>query len=276
MVLGAIDPGVSPIEMAHAFETISTGGERVGGNLDSSPGPNDKPEQLGPVAIDKVSSPDGDTIAEDKTRKIRVLSSGVASTMKNILRENVLAGTGVLAQSAGSNAWGKTGTTENNGDAWFCGGTDHFTACVWVGHRDSTESMSTDYNGGPVDGGTYPALIWGRIMSAIESIYREQKAAEAHKGDSSSTSTTDIGSSGYSGYSSGSSGYSSSGGGGNTGGGGGGGGNTGGGGGGNTGGGGGGNTGGGGGGPASTPAPSSSGGGGGGGAPSGGTGGTGL
>jgi penicillin-binding protein 1A len=270
MVLGAIDPGVSPIEMAHAFETISTGGERVGGNLDSSPGPNDKPEQLGPVAIDKVSSPDGDTIAEDKTRKIRVLSSGVASTMKNILRENVLAGTGVLAQSAGSNAWGKTGTTENNGDAWFCGGTDHFTACVWVGHRDSTESMSTDYNGGPVDGGTYPALIWGRIMSAIESIYREQKAAEAHKGDSSSTSTTDIGSSGYSGYSSGSSGYSSSGGGGNTGGGGGGGGSTG-------GGGGGGNTGGGGGGgPASTPAPSSSGGGGGGGAPSGGTGGTGL
>ena len=113
--------------------------------------------------------------------------------MKNILRENVLAGTGVLAQSAGSNAWGKTGTTENNGDAWFCGGTDHFTACVWVGHRDSTESMSTDYNGGPVDGGTYPALIWGRIMSAIESIYREQKAAEAHKGDSSSTSTIDIG-----------------------------------------------------------------------------------
>ncbi|HEY6671340.1 MAG TPA: transglycosylase domain-containing protein [Solirubrobacterales bacterium] len=262
MVLGAIDPGVSPLEMAHAFETISTGGERVGGNLDSSPGPNDKPEQLSPVAIDKVSSPDGDTIAEDKTRKIRVLSSGVASTMKNILRENVLAGTGVLAQSAGSNAWGKTGTTENNGDAWFCGGTDHFTACVWVGHRDSTESMSTDYNGGPVDGGTYPALIWGRIMSAIESIYREQKAAEADKDDSTSTSTTDIESSGYSGYSSGSSGYSSGGGGGNTDGGGGGGGNTGG--------------GGGGGGPTATPAPSSSGtGGGGGGAPSG-TGGTGL
>jgi penicillin-binding protein 1A len=266
MVLGAIDPGVSPLEMAHAFETISTGGERVGGNLDSSPGPNDKPEQLSPVAIDKVSSPDGDTIAEDKARKIRVLSSGVASTMKNILRENVLAGTGVLAQSAGSNAWGKTGTTENNGDAWFCGGTDHFTACVWVGHRDSTESMSTDYNGGPVDGGTYPALIWGRIMSAIESIYREQKAAEADdadEGDSTSTSTTDIESSGYSGYSSGSSGYSSGGGGRDTGGGGGGGGDTGGG-------------GGGGGGPTATPAPSSSGtGGGGGGAPSG-TGGTGL
>jgi penicillin-binding protein 1A len=188
MVLGAFDPGVSPLEMAHAYETIATGGERIGGNLDASPGPNNKPEQLGPVAIDRVAEPGGDTIAEDKPRKIRVLSSGVASTMKNILRENVLGGTGVLAQAAGSNAWGKTGTTENNGDAWFCGGTDHFTACVWVGHADSTESMSTDYNGGPVDGGTYPALIWGRIMSAIESIYREQKAAENNKGDSSSSS----------------------------------------------------------------------------------------
>src|SRR4051812_48921595 len=213
MVLGAIDPGVSPLEMAHAYETIATGGERVGGNLDSSPGPNNKPDQLGPVAIDKISAPGGGTIAEDKARKIRVLSSGVASTMKNILHANVLGGTGVQAQSAGNNAWGKTGTTENNGDAWFCGGTDHFTACVWVGHADSTQSMSSDYNGGPVDGGTYPALIWGRIMSAIEAIYSEHKAATAHKGDSSSSTSTSSTTSSY-GYSSGSSSSSSSSGGG--------------------------------------------------------------
>ena len=63
----------------------------------------------------------------------------------------------MAAQSAGHDAWGKTGTTENNGDAWFCGGTTHFTACVWVGHADTNTSMTTDYNGGPVDGGTYPA-----------------------------------------------------------------------------------------------------------------------
>ncbi len=258
MILGAIDPGVSPLEMAHAYETISSGGERVGGNLDASPGPNNRPDQLSPVAIEKVTDPGGDTIAEDKPRKIRVLSSSVTSEMKSILHANVLGGTGVLAQAAGNNAWGKTGTTENNGDAWFCGGTDHFTACVWVGHADSTESMSTDYNGGPVDGGTYPALIWGRIMAAVEAIYRENKAAEAHKGDSSSgdTSTT----SDYSGYSAPSTDYSGS----SSGGGGGGGDNSG---------GGGGNSG-----PTVAPPPTSgSGGGGGGGAPSAsGTGGTGL
>jgi penicillin-binding protein 1A len=257
MVLGAIDPGVSPLEMAHAYQTIASGGERVGGNLDTSPGPNNRPDQLGPVAIDKVSDPNGDTIAEDKPRKIRVLSSGVASTMKNILRENVLAGTGVLAQSAGHNAWGKTGTTENNGDAWFCGGTDHFTACVWVGHADSTESMSTDYNGGPVDGGTYPAQIWGRIMAAVESIYSQHKAEEADKGDSDSGDSSSGGDSG-SGYvpSTGYSGSDSSSGGG------GGGGDT--------------SGGGGGGGPTVAPPPSSGGGGGGGAPSTGGTGGTGL
>jgi penicillin-binding protein 1A len=264
MVLGAIDPGVSPLEMAHAFQTISANGERVGGNLDASPGPNNRPDQLAPVAIDKVSDPGGDTIAEDKPRKIRVLSSGVTSTMKNILRENVLAGTGVLAQSAGHNAWGKTGTTENNGDAWFCGGTDHFTACVWVGHSDSTTPMTTDYNGGPVDGGTYPALIWGRIMGAIESIYSQHKAEADHGDDSSSSDTTTSSSSGtYYSAPADSSASSTGGGGGNSGGG---------------------NSGGGGGGGPAVVAPSppaaGGGGGGGGGAPStggtGGTGGTGL
>ncbi len=209
MVLGAIDPGVSPLEMAHAYETIATGGERVGGNLDTTPGPNNRPDQLGPVAIDRVTDPGGDTIAEDKPRKIRILSSSVANEIKSILHANVLGGTGTLAQSAGNNAWGKTGTTENNGDAWFCGGTDHFTACVWVGHPDSNTPMETEYNGGPVDGGTWPAYIWGRIMAAVEAIYRENKAADAHHGDSGSSSSTST-SSGYSGYSSSPSSSSSS------------------------------------------------------------------
>src|SRR4051812_24254750 len=259
MVLGAIDPGVSPLEMAHAYLTIASGGERIGGNLDATPGPNDTPYQLGPVAIDKVSAPGGDTIAEDKPRKIRVLSSGVASTMKNILRENVLQGTGVAAQDAGHNAWGKTGTTENNGDAWFCGGTDHFTACVWVGHADTNTPMTTEYNGGPVDGGTYPAVIWGRIMAAVEAIYSEHKAAENDKGDSSSSGDTSASSSYVPRYTPSSGSDSSSGGGG------GGGGSDGGG-------------GGGGGGPTAAPPPSAPSGGGGGstGGTGGGTGGTGL
>src|SRR5262249_17344515 len=59
MVLGAIDPGVTPLEMAYAYSTISHNGERVGGNLDAtagspSTGPSDSPYNLAPVAIAKI------------------------------------------------------------------------------------------------------------------------------------------------------------------------------------------------------------------------------
>ena len=253
MVLGAIDPGVTPLEMAYAYTTISHGGERVGGNLDATAGPNNTPWELAPVAIHKITDPNGKTLADNKTKAYRVLSPSVASTIKSILHLNVLEGTGKLAQFGDSAEWGKTGTTENNGDAWFCGGDEHFTTCVWVGHADTNTPMTTEYNGGPVDGGTFPAYIWGRIMSSIESIYSDHKAAANHKDGSSSTSSSS-GSSSYSYPSSSSSSSSSSG---TGGGGGGGGGNT------------------------SAPAPAAGGGGGGGGGGgatggTGGTGGTGL
>ena len=184
MVLGAIDPGVTPLEMAYAYTTISHGGQRVGGNLDATAGPNNTLYDLAPVAIDKITDPNGKTVAENKTKTDRVLSPSVASTMKSILHLNVLEGTGKLAQFGDNAEWGKTGTTENNGDAWFCGGDEHFTTCVWVGHADTNTPMTTDYGGAPVDGGTFPALIWGRIMSAIENIYSQHKAA-ANSKDSS-------------------------------------------------------------------------------------------
>ncbi len=72
-----------------------------------------------------------------------------------MLESNVDDGTGVRAQYGGY-AWGKTGTTENNGDAWFCGGSEDVTACVWVGHAEGNTPMETEYAGAPVDGGTYP------------------------------------------------------------------------------------------------------------------------
>ena len=184
MVLGAIDPGVTPLEMAYAYTTISHGGQRVGGNLDATAGPNNTPYDLAPVAIDKITDPNGKTVAENKTKTDRILSPSVASTMKGILHLNVLEGTGKLAQFGDSAEWGKTGTTENNGDAWFCGGDEHFTTCVWVGHADTNTPMTTEYGGAPVDGGTFPALIWGRIMSAIENIYAQHKAAANNKGSS--------------------------------------------------------------------------------------------
>ena len=55
---------------------------------------------------------------------------------------------------------GKTGTTENYGDAWFVGYTPQLAVAVWVGYPDRLEPMETEFNGDPVAGGTFPALIW--------------------------------------------------------------------------------------------------------------------
>ena len=89
-------------------------------------------------------------------------------------------GTGTNAQVGVEGQWGKTGTTENNGDAWFCGGiADEVTACVWVGYPDSTTPMTTLYNGGPVMGGTFPALIWASVISAWRDIQAEHAAERA-------------------------------------------------------------------------------------------------
>ena len=64
------------------------------------------------------------------------------------------------AQIPGTFVAGKTGTTENYGDAWFVGWTDEITVAVWVGYPDELRPMETEFRGQPVAGGTYPANIW--------------------------------------------------------------------------------------------------------------------
>ena len=59
---------------------------------------------------------------------------------------------------------------------------------MWVGYADSYTPMKTEFAGGPVDGGTYPALIWHDIVTAYESIIGSAK--EEDKGDEASTSST--------------------------------------------------------------------------------------
>ncbi|MGH3002069.1 MAG: PASTA domain-containing protein, partial [Gaiellaceae bacterium] len=74
-------------------------------------------------------------------------------------------GTGTAAQLPGREVAGKTGTTENYGDAWFVGYTPQIVAAVWVGYPNKLVPMLTDFHGHPVAGGTYPALIWKAFMS---------------------------------------------------------------------------------------------------------------
>jgi penicillin-binding protein 1A len=173
MVLGGIDPGVTPMGWTYAYTTLANDGDRVSGTLAARPG-------NGPVAYTQVTDQDDQTIkdGDNDSKHKQVIPEDVASEAKSILETVVSSGTGVNADIGAPGQWGKTGTTEENGDAWFCGATEEVTACVWVGYADTVTPMTTLYNGGPVMGGTFPALIWASVISAWEEI-KADRAAEA-------------------------------------------------------------------------------------------------
>jgi penicillin-binding protein 1A len=185
MILGGLKEGVTPLEMAYAYSTIGRDGLRIGGTMDAAPG-----KELAPLGIAEVRNEEDDLVedkagssGENEVQTDQVIPEPAADTAVGLLETVVSSGTGESA-ATGDFAWGKTGTTENNGDAWFCGGTEEITACVWVGHRDGNTPMETDFAGGPVDGGTYPALIWHDIVVAYESI-----VGSDGKGDEESSTT---------------------------------------------------------------------------------------
>src|SRR3954454_3883542 len=97
----------------------------------------------------------------------------VANTVSDILTGVVRSGTGKQANISGFAA-GKTGTTENYGDAWFVGWNEQLTGAVWVGYPPGLKPMKTEFGGAPVAGGTYPALIWHDFMTRALQIDQER------------------------------------------------------------------------------------------------------
>jgi penicillin-binding protein 1A len=170
MTLGGLKKGLSVIELAHAYETLARGGRRITGSLAPDPG--------SPVAISRVVDAHGKKIASNHPRATRVIPKGVATTATQLLQGVIARGTGKRAAYGGFAA-GKTGTTENYGDAWFVGFTKNVTVAVWVGYPNSNKPMLTEFGGAPVAGGTYPALIWHDVVTAWENILARQKQSAA-------------------------------------------------------------------------------------------------
>jgi penicillin-binding protein 1A len=150
--LGGLTIGVSPLEMADAYATIASGGYRNR-----------------PTAITKITFPNGKSELPPrfKVKRTRAFSDGVTAEATRILKENVQQGTGTKAQ-IGCPAAGKTGTTDNFTDAWFVGFTPRLATAVWVGYPKSKVEMRTEYHGGSVAGGTFPAEIWHDYMSSVK------------------------------------------------------------------------------------------------------------
>jgi penicillin-binding protein 1A len=151
IALGA--ESVTPLEEASAYATLAAGGV-----------------YSKPMAITKVVLPDGkpDTsIGWGKPQRQRVVPDWVASTVTQVLIQNMLYGTGRGAHVAGRTDAGKTGTTDNYADAWFSGYTPRLEATVWIGYPQGEVPM-LDVHGIAVSGPTFPADIWHLFMEAAD------------------------------------------------------------------------------------------------------------
>jgi penicillin-binding protein 1A len=151
--LGGLKYCCSPLEMADAYATIASGGWR------------NKPK-----AITEVRFPDGKV--DDLSQPIRhkAFDSAAMYEVAKILEMNIKSGTGTRA-ATGCPAGGKTGTTDKNKNAWFVGFTPKLASSVWVGFPNANIPMESLFHGGPVDGGTFPAEIWGTYMKAARRGY---------------------------------------------------------------------------------------------------------
>ncbi|HZO35743.1 MAG TPA: transglycosylase domain-containing protein [Solirubrobacteraceae bacterium] len=145
--LGAIEDGVSPLEMARAYATIASGGYRTR-----------------PTSVTKVVFPDGHSETPFQPQRTKVFSDGVAYEATKILEQNVKGGTGVPA-ATGCPAAGKTGTTDDFTDAWFVGYTPKLSTAVWVGHAGDPKPMPG------ASGSAAAAPIWGAYMKTAKGGY---------------------------------------------------------------------------------------------------------
>lgn len=148
LVLGSGE--VSVLDMANAYLTFSQRG------VQSVPG-----------AILEVKNADGDVLERFKPERKRVMSEGNADLVNHALQQVMQRGTGTRAQ-IGKPAAGKTGTTEDSGDAWFVGYTPTLSTAVWMGYTDGASHKLRNVRGiAEVTGGTLPAQMWGSYMRQV-------------------------------------------------------------------------------------------------------------
>ena len=146
LTLGTID--VTPLEMATAYATLANDGE-----------------YREPYFIDEIKDRDGKVLYKTPNKAERAVSVSNARTTTQILTQVVQRGTGTAAQVPRWQVAGKTGSTDNEADAWFVGVTPKLASAVWMGAPAGYDIPMRNVGPYPiVYGGTYPAMIFGNYM----------------------------------------------------------------------------------------------------------------
>ncbi len=140
---------VSVLNIASAFTTFANRGQHVP-----------------PTAILEVATADGRILSGARPRpQTKVLERRQADIVNFCLQQVVQKGSGTGAQFGRPFA-GKTGTTQDFGDAWFVGYTPKLTAAVWMGYPEGNARKMVNVRGRKVNGGSLPATIFKRFMEA--------------------------------------------------------------------------------------------------------------
>ena len=138
LALGTFE--VTVLDMATAYTSIANGGYAVW-----------------PYTIEEIYSRDGYQLYQRKSEEqMRILDKKAVQELTEMLEKVIKSGTGHRA-NIGRFAAGKTGTSQDNRDAWFVGFTDNLAAAVWLGNDDNSPMKG-------VYGSGLPATIWQKIM----------------------------------------------------------------------------------------------------------------
>lgn len=158
--LGGLTNGASTVEMASGYATIENDGV-----------------YREPTCIRKITDSEGEVILNNVTtqEQTQIYEETASRMMTDILTGVLIRGTARGHELSGDMACaGKTGTTSDKKDGWFCGFTPYYTAAVWVGY-DSPKTLDSLY------GSTYPLTIWYNFMEEIHKNL-EPKEFEQYEG----------------------------------------------------------------------------------------------
>jgi penicillin-binding protein 1A len=133
---------VSPLEVAQAYAPLSNGGYRAPA-----------------YGVERIRTMGGQVLYQHKQQPLQqVVANPALSELTGMMRTVLTEGTGTKAAVPGFDLAGKTGTTSDYKDAWFCGFTGGFTTVVWTGKDDNTPMRR-------ITGGSAPAELWKTYMA---------------------------------------------------------------------------------------------------------------
>jgi penicillin-binding protein 1A len=141
LALGGMSKGISPLEMSSAFGTFPNQGKYIE-----------------PIAYTKITNKNDEVLINKTSKTEQAIDKGVAFIMTDILKTTVSNGIAGNAKTGNQVVGGKTGTTTDNFDAWFCGFTPQYSAALWIGNDVNIELSL---------GSPAAARLWGKIMHDV-------------------------------------------------------------------------------------------------------------